>query len=80
MARTPRPLSLSQLRMLQRICDGVPIDQGIYGMSGYAGVETTKWSLVRRGLVEWTDDYDLVITAAGRAELRKGPHAPKKSP
>lgn len=65
-----RPLSRTQIKMLRLVCDGDDYNRGAYGMSERSGAETTKWSLLRRGLLTWRDD-DLVITAAGRAVLRE---------
>jgi hypothetical protein len=65
-----RPLSRTQIKMLRRVRDGDDYNSGAYGMSERAGAETTKWSLLRRGLLTWLRD-DLVITAAGRAALRE---------
>jgi hypothetical protein len=64
-----KPLSTSQIRMLTLVRDGE--DYALYaeGMSGHAGAQTTLQSLVRRELLAWTDEDDLVITAHGRATL-----------
>lgn len=65
-----RPLSRTQIKMLRLVRDGERYNLFASGMSEHAGAETTKWSLLRRGLLTWLDD-DLVITAAGRAALRE---------
>lgn len=70
-AKKERPLTQTQIQMLRRVRMGDDYNRGAYGMSERAGAETTKWSLIRRELLTWTDDHDLVITAHGRETLRK---------
>lgn len=69
MSRRERPLSRTQLIMLKLVRDGEPYNLRARGMSEHAGAETTKWSLIRRGLLTWHEE-DLVITAEGRAALK----------
>lgn len=67
---TERPLSRTQIRMLRLVREGEAHDTGAYGMSGYAGVESTFQSLVRRGMLT-TLDREVVITAMGRIALQE---------
>ena len=66
-----RPLTVTQLRMLRRVRDGERHDLFAYGMSERAGIQTTMQSLIRRELLAWDKDDDLVITAFGRITLRE---------
>ena len=56
--------------MLKLVRDGEDYARNAFGMSGHAGAQTTMQSLVRHGLLAWTDEDDLVITAHGRVTLR----------
>lgn len=63
-----RALSKTQRRMLRLVREGESYDQGAYGMAGFAGVESTFNSLVRREMLT-TRDRGVVITAFGRLAL-----------
>ena len=65
-----KPLTTTQIRMLKLVRDGEDYNRYANGMSERAGAETTKWSLLRRGLLAWREN-DLVITAFGRATLKE---------
>lgn len=66
-----RPLSAPQLRFLRALSKGIHPSAYISGQAAFGGLEGTRYSLLRRGLIEAARQGEELdrLTDAGRAAL-----------
>ncbi len=69
--RKPRPLSWPQQRFLRALAAGISPAAYITGQAAHGGLEGTRYSLLRRGLIEAARQGEQLdkLTDAGRAAL-----------